>query len=182
MAQGEGQYLPKPPDVLQRSPSPPCPGEHTGELSSLPELTSSAHFPPKGKAGPTAERPLGLVSPLSPFLAQEGAGLAPGKGAPGPPRPSFRPQVSVPALANLTNPELPRQPWGCARSRGSWRAHLESPAALTEGLYELMERLVTSQNFQKHFESASLEMFAFKSLSFSVLGNKMCPSREMKLL
>lgn len=53
---------------------------------------------------------------------------------------------------------------------------------LTEGLYELMERLVTSQNFQKHFESASLEMFAFKSLSFSVLGNKMCPSREMKLL
>lgn len=79
-------------------------------------------------------------------------------------------------------PELPGQPWGCGRSRGGWRADLESPAALTEGLHELMERLVTSQNFQKHFEFASLEMFAFKSLSFSVLGNKMCPSREMKLL
>lgn len=115
--------------------------------------------------------------------------------------PSFRLRVSVPVgkqraawLPPHPNPSLalpllilPTQsfPAGPSGAGGAGRAggpDLESPAALTEGLYELVEWLVTSQNFQKPFEFSSLEMFALKSLSFSVLGNKMCPSREMKLL
>lgn len=64
---------------LVEEPQRPLPWARAHVLSSLPELTSSTHIPPKGGTRPLAERPLGLVCPFSLILPRRVQGWPQGK-------------------------------------------------------------------------------------------------------